>query len=92
MFCILLCYVYVGYRRGTGPVPELGAIFRPVPELGPRQPRLGTVPARGVFFVFFAPRAGTGRPVPARGVQLKPRIVTGPMVAPVPNWGTLIRH
>ena len=36
--------IYVGYRRGTGPVPELGAIFRPVPELGPRQPRLGTGP------------------------------------------------
>ena len=37
-------FVDVGYRRGTGPVPELGAIFRPVPELGPRQPRLGTGP------------------------------------------------
>ena len=39
--------VYVGYQIGTGPVLELGRLFRPVLELGQKQPRCGTVPAWG---------------------------------------------
>ena len=57
------CYVYVGYQIGTSPVLELGRLFRPVLELGQKQPRCGTVPARGENCDFDAPRAGTGRPV-----------------------------
>ena len=78
---------------------ELGRHFRPVLELGENGPHAGTVPARGVFFDFLAPRAGTGRPVPELGApcrnwtfDMKPRIGTGPVLAPEPQWGTPNRH
>ena len=74
---------------------ELGRLFRPVLELGQKQPRCGTVPARGENCDFDVPRAGTGRPVLELGAPCwnwtfdpNPRIITGPIVAPEPSWGT----
>ena len=62
--------MYVGPQKCTGPVLELGPHFRPVLELGRRQPRCGTVPQRGApcwnwdqKWDCDISRAGTGCPV-----------------------------
>ena len=66
-------YVYVGPQKCTGPVLELGPHFRPVLELGRRQPRCGTVQLGlrlgiGLDSQFRngAPCSSTGRPMVAR--------------------------
>ena len=82
---------------------ELGRHFRPVLELGENGPHAGTVPARGVFFDFHAPRAGTGRPVPELDFRHEtpnwnwPRAGTRatmghPKSSLVPAWGAPMFH
>jgi hypothetical protein len=71
-------YVYVRPHIGTGPVLELGLIFRPVLELGLRCPHTGTVPLRGAHCWNWAPRSGTANLTPNISATLN---------CPVPIWG-----